>query len=511
MFVLTAEQMQVLESNAVALGLGWLRLMENAGSAAAKIIRSRFDLKDRKVVIVCGKGNNGGDGYVIARKLQENNIPSRIIAVGTPSTDSAKEMFSKAINIGLRPLDFESYEQLCCKYIQEADFVIDAIFGTGFHGAPQDSFSSAIKAINSSDATVVAIDIPSGINSDTGLSEGDFVSADMTVTFAAYKPCHLLYPSNEHCGKVTVASIGIPDAAEKNLPHFAKTVTDEDALKLLPKRGVNHHKGLSGTAGLYVGNAGMAGAAIIAAKGAVRSGVGVANLIITESIYPVVAPCVPEAVCTLLSGSTSAHNPDDAKTVASTLNRCTAALVGCGIGQTKYASYNVENILKSCKVPLVLDADGINIASSCIDILREYDAPKILTPHPKEAARLMGCSVEEVLKNRARSASIIAKFTKSVTILKGADSIIADSDGRLYFITDGNPGMATAGTGDMLAGMAVAFMAQGLSARDSAILSAKLHALSGDRGVKISSVLSLTPTDMLEELPKVISNLYSMR
>ncbi|MBE6798681.1 MAG: NAD(P)H-hydrate dehydratase [Ruminococcaceae bacterium] len=511
MFVLTAEQMKTLESNAVGLGLSWLRLMENAGSAAAKVIRSEFDLKNSKVVIVCGKGNNGGDGYVIARKLNENDIPSKIIAVGMPTTDSSKEMFAKTVDLGLKPLDFNAYEQLACKFIEEADFVIDALFGTGFKGVPKDVYATAIKAINRSKATVISVDTPSGIDSDQGTADGEFVKASMTVTFAAYKPCHLLYPSNEYCGKVTVTPIGIPDAAYKDLAFFAKTVSDEDAAKLLPTRGVNHHKGLSGTLGLYVGSFGMAGAAIIAAKGAVRSGVGIANIILPESIYPIVAMSIPEAVCTVLKGNSGNADPDDETKLCNALSNCCAALVGCGIGRSKFAESNAEAILKTQKIPLVLDADGINILADSIDILRDYNAPKILTPHPKEAARLLNCTVDEILKNRAKSALIIAKFTRSVTVLKGANTVIATPDSKLYFITDGNPAMSTAGTGDMLAGMAAAFLAQGLSADTSAVLSAKLHALSGDRALESSSLLSLTPTDMLKALPKVINELYSLR
>lgn len=511
MLVLTSEQMKKTESNAVQLGLSWLRLMENAGAAAAKAIRNSYDLKDRKIVILCGKGNNGGDGYVIARKLHENSIKSRVISVGTPSTPSAKEMYSKAVGLGLKPLDFESYEDLCRKYITEADIIIDALFGTGFKGEPIGIFQSVINSVKMSSAAVISIDIPSGIESDRGEISGCYITADTTVTFAAYKPCHLLYPSNEYCGNVAVVSIGIPDTAYYGIAPYARTVTDDAAFKLLPKRGLNHHKGLSGTAGLYVGSLGMAGAAVIAAKGAVKSGAGIVNVIVPSTIYPIIASAVPEAVCTVLDNTKATEESDNLSSIISTLNCSASALAGCGLGVSDVTAKNIRAILKSCNVPLVLDADGINIAASCIDILREYKNEKILTPHPKEAARIMGCPVDDVLKNRAQSALIIANYTKSVTILKGAHSCIATPDGELFFITDGNPGMATAGTGDMLAGMAAAFLAQGLSAKNSAILAAKLHALSGDRALKVSSLLSLTPTDMLEELPKVISNLYHLR
>lgn len=512
MLVLTASQMKKAEQNAVDLGMSWLRLMENAGSAAAKEIRSSFDLKDKKTVIVCGKGNNGGDGFVIARKLHENGISARVISVGAPSTDSAKEMFSKALSLGIRPLDFESYETLCCQYISDADIIIDAVFGTGFTGAPKGIYGVAIAAMDRSKAKKIAIDIPSGIDSDKGQTDQPFLKADMTVSFAAFKPCHLSYPSNEYCGNVIVASIGIPDEAYKGIVPYMETVSDDIAAAMLPKRSINCHKGNCGTAGLYVGNKGYSGAAVIAARGAVKSGAGIVNAIVPDSIYNIIGTSVPEAVCTVLNGdSLGGIDLNDSKTVVNAMNSCTAGLIGCGLGQNKYPSYNVKQIMSSCNIPLVIDADGINILADCIELIRNYPAEVVITPHPKEASRLLGCSAEDIQNNRVDSALRLAELTGAVTVLKGAGTLIASPDGRCRVVTDGNPGMATAGTGDMLAGMIAAFLAQGSSAESSATLAVKLHALAGDLSLKTTSLLSLTPSDMLENLPRVISNLYKIR
>ena len=510
MLVLTSSQMKKAEQNAVDLGMNWLRLMENAGSAAAKEIRKNYDLKYKKIVIVCGKGNNGGDGFVIARKLYENGITARVITVEETATDSAKEMLSKLTDLGIRPLDFESYEVICSQYIDEADIIIDSVFGTGFSGVPKGIYGVVIATMANSKAIKIAIDIPSGINSDSGIAEGPFVKADMTVTFAAFKPCHLSYPSNELCGKVIVSSIGIPEEAYRGIKPYMLTVSDDMAASMLPKRGINCHKGDCGTAGLYVGNKGYSGAAVLSIKGAVFSGAGIVNAIIPESIYGIVGSTVPEAVCTVLNGdSLSGIDFNDTNIIINTLNSCTAGLIGCGLSQSNYSTYTVKEVIKNCKIPLVIDADGINILSDNIELIRNYPADVILTPHPKEASRMLKCSVEEVQNNRVASAKKLSEITSAVVILKGAGTIIATPGLECYIITDGNPGMATAGTGDVLAGMTTAFLTQGLSAVNSAILVAKLHAMSGDISLKTTSLLSLTPSEMLINLPRVISNLYT--
>ena len=507
--VLTAEQMRTVETKAVELGMSWLRLMENAGSAAARIIRNNYRLEGRKVVIVCGKGNNGGDGYVIARKLVDDKALVRVIAVGAPSTESSAEMASKAYSIGIRPVDFESYEQLCCQYIKDADIVIDAVFGTGFKGQPQGIHAAAVNAINDSEAVKIAIDLPSGLRSDSGCAEGICVRADMTVTFAAYKPCHLLYPSTECCGNVIVSSIGMPDESFLGVEPVMHVVTDKQTAAALPVRGTDFHKGDCGTAGMLCGSKGYAGAAVIAAKACVKSGAGIVNMIIPESIYTIVGTSLPEAVCTVLDDVEADTVRDDiTERVIDTLDKCNVALIGCGLGQSKQTKYTVTEVLKNCSIPLIIDADGINVLCDSIELIRQYTNDVIITPHPKEASRLLGCSVEEIQHDRLGSARKLADMTGAVAVLKGAKTIISLPDGSNYVVTDGNPGMATAGTGDMLAGMIAAFTAQGMSAADSAVCAVKLHAMAGDIAVEETSMLSLTPTDMINTLPTVYCRMY---
>ena len=510
--VLTAEQMRIVEARSVELGMNWLRLMENAGSAAAHIIRENYALDSKKVVIVCGKGNNGGDGYVIARKFIENNAQLRVISVGTPSTPSANEMLSKAFQLNIRPIDFESYQELCCQYIENADIVIDAVFGIGFKGEPSGVYKTVIESINRSFGQRIAIDVPSGMCSDGGAVSSCCVRADLTVTFGAYKPCHLLYPTTELCGKVVVASIGMPDAAFDGVEPIMQVVEESAVAAALPVRSIGAHKGDSGTAGLLCGAKGYAGAAVLAGKAAVKSGAGIVNMIIPDEIYNIVGTSLPEAVCTVLDNTPSGDvSTVVTERVINTLDGCTAGLIGCGLGQSNQAKHTVHEIMKNCSIPLVLDADGINILSDSIECIRKYTNDVVITPHPKEASRLLKISVEDIQNDRLAAAKALAEKTNAVSVLKGAKTIIALPDGAVYIVTDGNPGMATAGTGDMLAGMIVAFMAQGMSAADSAISAVKIHALSGDIAVRETSVLSLTPSDMINTLPTVYCRLYSKK
>lgn len=510
--ILTSEQMKIVEAKSVELGMSWLRLMENAGSAAARIMRNSFELAHTRVTVICGKGNNGGDGYVIARKLLDDGAAVKVISIGSPSTPSCVEMASKAYNLGIRPVDFESYGDICRQYIKETDIIVDAMFGTGFKGVASGTYADIISAVNDSAAVKLAIDVPSGMCTDKYEPDAIFAKADKTVAFAAYKPCHLLFPSSKYCGEVTVAPIGMPDEAFAEVEPTARIVSDQTVAKALPERASDAHKGDSGTAALYCGCKGYSGAAVIAAKAAVKSGAGIVNAIIPESIYTIMGVSLPEAVCTVVPdvepGETSQEVTDR---IVTTINKSTVGLVGCGLGRSEQARKTVTEILKSGKVPLVLDADGINLAADCIDLIRQYEGEVVITPHPKEASRLLGCEVADIQNDRLGAAKRLVAVTGAVSVLKGANTVIALPDGSCYTVTDGNPGMATAGTGDMLAGMVAAFIAQGMSTADAAVSAVKLHAVSGDTAVRTSSVLSLTPTDMINALPAVFCRMYSLK
>ena len=358
-------------------------------------------------------------------------------------------MALKSYNLGIKPIDYVSYSEISNRFISDADIIVDAIFGIGFNGCAKGKYADVINAINDSNAVKICIDVPSGMTSDNGICDGITVKANATVTFATYKPCHLLPPSNELCGKVIVTQIGIPDAAYLVVDPVMHVASTDKVCIALPDRTVNFHKGDCGTAALFCGAKGYSGAAVIAAKSAVRSGAGIVNVIIPESIYPIVGASVHEAVCTVYNDVAEDTVRDDiTEHIIATIDRSDIALIGCGLGQSKQTSYTIKEILKNCSVPIVIDADGINCLTDSIELIRQYTNEVIITPHPKEASRLLGCSVADVQKDRLHAVKKLAQITNAVSILKGANTLIALPDGTVYVVTDGNPGMATAGTGD---------------------------------------------------------------
>jgi len=476
--------------------------MENAGAAASRVIKMNFDVVGKKITIVCGKGNNGGDGYVVARKMKERGCIVKIIQIGgKPSTPSSVEMASRVADLGLAAVNFESDNHLSSDIIMNSDIIVDAIFGTGFKGAPTEPYLSIINEINMSDAKVVSLDLPSGCSSDNGKLNGVCVKADLTVTFVALKPCHVLFPAAEKCGNVVSASIGMPLQAIESQQEIMNTIEKSDISSLLPKRTKTFHKGNCGTVCFVCGSYGMAGAAVIAAKAAIHSGVGLAKLIIPASIYNIVGPSVLEAVCCPLSQTADGTlSMSELPKIISEINKSNSSVIGCGLGTGYDVNSIVKGIVQSAHIPLVIDADGINAIASCIDIIKQYGASVVLTPHPGEAARILDCSASDIESDRLNSVKKIAALSGAVTVLKGANTLISTPEGKVSACLFGNPGMATAGSGDMLSGIIAAFLASGLSPRDAAICGVSIHALAGDFAASTKSQAYITPLDMIDAL-----------
>ncbi|MEG1887377.1 MAG: NAD(P)H-hydrate dehydratase [Oscillospiraceae bacterium] len=509
MKILTAESMRAAEELSVKQGLGWIRLMENAGSAAARVIRSHFEVTNKKIVVVVSHGNNGGDGYVVARKLKENGCTVNIIRIGgTPKTPTAMEMLAMAKDVGAEIVDFESSNQFSYDLIMNSDIIVDAIFGTGFSGELTEPFGTIIEQINMSPAAVVSLDLPSGCIANSSLVGKHCINADITIAFCALKPCHVLLPAADSCGKIYPVSIGMPESS-LDLQTAVMTSIEKDYIAVnLPKRHKNSNKGSFGTASLICGSYGMAGAAVIAAKAAIRSGVGIAKLIIPDKIYNIVAANVLEAVCCPLSSTADGTlSYANASRVINEINLSSAAAIGCGLGKGYDVNAMVESIIKCAKVPLVIDADGINAIASRIDIIKQCNSPVILTPHPGEAARILNCTAEDIQNDRLGSAKKIAALSGAITVLKGANTLIATPSGEVSVCLFGNAGMATAGAGDMLTGVIAALLAQGLDSQKAAVCGVGIHALSGDFALKTVSDISMSPLDMIDSLSSLFLNL----
>lgn len=499
----TASQTHQAEENAIRMGLSWLRLMENAGSAASRVIREKFEVQNRRIVVVCGRGNNGGDGYVVARKLKESGASVQIVqSNGGPLTPNALEMYSRVVDFNIPVVDFGVARDEAILLLKNAELIVDAIFGTGFHGKAEPPVGTLIQYLSAVPAKVVSLDLPSGAACDTGAVEGECVKADLTVSFTVYKPCHVLYPAADFCGEISVASIGISPEALDPIASSLQSIDCAEIQRLLPPRRKNTNKGDFGKALLVCGSFGMAGAAALAALAAVRSGAGLTRVAVPESVAaPLAAKFNEPVLCPLDETADGTLSLAAAPKIRQLVQKSTAVLAGCGLGAGMDVEALIKIILEYAACPVVLDADGINALSGRIDIIKQAKVPLILTPHPGEMARLLGTSIEEVESARVECASGFARENGVVLVLKGAHTIVAVPGEEIYVNLTGNPGMAKGGSGDMLAGMIVSFLAQGLDAGDAAKAGVYLHGLAGDRAAAKLSQRGMIPTDMISELP----------
>ena len=481
MDVLTKDLIKLSEENAVQSGaFSFLSLMKKAGDTAYKIICENVDINNKKIAVVCGKGNNGGDGFVIAQNFAQGGADVTVITpLGEPSTNSARHYYSALSGV-------EKKETIDSEY----DVIIDALFGIGLDRELSPEVIEIINQINSQKATRVAVDIPSGIECDSGRVMGGCINADLTVTFIALKPCFMLPIASDFTGEVIVADIGVK-------PSCYKYQTIEEPKPI--KRPKNSHKGTFGTAVMFCGSYGMAGAAILSARACLRSGVGIAKCVIPKGIYKILTCAVPEAVCVIARQTlkvTFKGNIDLEKP----LQKATSVLIGCGIGNSKSTRRLVKKLLLKTKVPTVVDADGINALVPNINILKKTNAPIILTPHPAEMSRLLGISIKKIEENRVKIATDFAREYHCFVVLKGANTIIASPDGQVFFNTCGNSGMATGGSGDVLAGIIVSYLAQRLDVLDAVKTAVYLHSATADKVAKIKGESALLPSDIIEAL-----------
>lgn len=457
-------------------------LMSLAGKKAAEIICEKISPAGKRIAVICGNGNNGGDGFCIADYLYGHGADVTVVTpLGAPLTPDATYYYNKLIFIKKTDV-FDPQSDF--------DIIIDAIFGIGFNRAPTPEMSELFDSINSHSAYKIAVDIPSGVDCDNGRVYTSAVKADLTVTFIALKPCFLLPDGSDYCGEVIVADIGVK-------PIDYSFLTTEKPI--FPKRRHNSHKGTYGTALIACGSYGMAGAAILCTKAALRSGLGIAKCLVCEGIYPAFTASIPEAVCIPTKQSENGTLIGDEIDITHLTENCKAVLFGCGVGNGKDIENLLEKILMT-DLPTVIDADGINALSQSIDILKKSKTPLILTPHPGEMARLCGITVSEVESDRVSVAKSFAQEYGCVLVLKGANTIIASPDGELVFNITGNPGMATGGSGDVLSGIIVSLLAQGFSCKDAAKAAVYLHGEAADKAVKMRSERALLPSDIIEEL-----------
>lgn len=511
MKVATAAEMRELDRRTIEeYGLPGVALMENAGREVARKVEEILGcVAGRKVCIFAGKGNNGGDGFVAARHLAGAGAEVTVFLAGSPEEISGDarinfEVFTGAGGdicqvSGQRDMDRVSLAATL------ADCLVDALLGTGFRGEVGGDMAEMVRIMSTAGKPVVAVDIPTGIDADTGQVRGAAVRASHTVTFALPKPGLLLQPGADHAGTVTVAGIGFPARllTEAALPQSAITATYARAL--LPARQPWAHKGTSGRVIVVAGSPGLTGAAALAATAAVRTGAGLVTLAVAESLSPIMAVKLTEVMTKPLPETASGALGLAAVPLIDELAATADALaIGPGLGRDHETAEAVREIVHTAICPLVIDADGLNALAGYTDILLDAAALPVLTPHPGELSRLTGLPVAAINADRLAVAREAAARFGAIVVLKGAGTVVAYPDGEAFINTTGNAGMATGGTGDVLTGVIAALIAQGLTSHDAAVAGVYIHGLAGDMAADGRQV-GLAAGDLPPALPTAIA------
>lgn len=512
--VLTAAEMRRVDERAVReLGIPGATLMENAGSGAATAILAalpRLGVRraGARVVIICGKGGNGGDGFVVARRLARGGLQPVVLLLAEPAElrgDAAlKYREMRRAGVGARVVrDASALERA----LRASALVVDAMLGTGARGVPTGLVTEAIERVNASGRPVVALDLPSGLPADGGAPEGPAIRASLTTTFAAPKRGLVMGAGVELAGRVAIVPIGVPAATiEQGITTFL--LERSDVARHVPRRRRDTHKGSYGHLLVVAGSVGKTGAAALAARGALRAGVGLVTVATGASAQPTVAALSAEAM-TLPLAETAARTVAAAARPAllAAAGERDAVAIGPGLGLDEETQALVRELAREVLVPMALDADALTALAGHLDALREARAPRCLTPHPGEMGRLLGVPAAEIQRDRIAAARDAARRGNAHVVLKGATSVIAAPDGRVVLNPTGNPGMASGGTGDVLTGVLGAFLARGLAPGVALECAVYLHGSAGDVAAERVGEESLVAGDVVEALPEAFRRL----
>jgi len=510
MKVVTAEEMRIIDRRTIeGYSIPGSVLMERAGLAVASRIKEAFS--PRKVIIIAGSGNNGGDGLVVARNLYNEGWDVKVFLTAKPEDlkGDALLQYRIAVKFGLKIYPINEFLTNYSSLITRHCILVDALLGTGISKKVTGLLSEVISYLNRSNVPIISVDIPSGISSDNGQIMGEAVRADYTVTFGLPKRGHLLYPGAQHSGKLFIEDIGFPKELLISEKLHIELLTKDKVSLLIPKRLRYSHKGNYGHVLIVAGSKGKTGAAIMAAKACLRSGAGLVTLGIPKSLADVFQSRVTEEmILALPDKGDGTLSQRAARVILNFLNeRATTLAIGPGIGISSDTKKLMGILIKTSTTPMVIDADGINSLKGERAMFSKLKAPIILTPHPGEMARLLGkqkgvsVKTQDIERNRINVPFSFAKETGTYLVLKGVPTIIAGPDGMAYINSTGNPGMASAGTGDVLTGMISAFLSQGLSPTHASILGVYMHGFAGDSAAAEKGEHPLIATDIIEKIP----------
>lgn len=511
-FCTAAEMRRLDEKTIKECGIPGVVLMENAGRGAAVLTREYFgDLTGRGLAVVCGRGNNGGDGFVMARIFHGWGASVRVFLLSNKEKvgGDAKVNMDVVANMGLEIVEIANDSDLERLTFSESDIIVDAILGTGLSSEVRGLYRDVIIKINDSERPVVSVDVPSGVDSDAGAICGVAVKADLTVTFGLPKIGLLTPPGEDMAGRLEVVDIGIPPHILEEADPGKELLIEESMTGLIEPREKTGHKGRYGHVLIAAGSTGKTGAAAMAASAAARSGAGLVTLAVPASLNPVLEQKLTEVMTEPLAeempGFLAAESADRILDLAEGKS---VLAIGPGLGARPGAAELVEAVVKKCGLPIVIDADGLNALVGNTGVLKKARREIVLTPHPGEMARLTGKTVAQVQADRLGAAAEFSKRYSVITVLKGYRTIIAEPGGVLYMNTTGGPHMASGGMGDVLTGVIAGLVAQGLSVLDAARLGVYVHGLAADEAAEARGAIGILASDLIDLLPGLLTRFY---
>ena len=518
MVVVTPSEMREIDRRAIErFGIPGIVLMENAALKVVEVIERTYSLSERdRVVVLAGMGNNGGDGLAVARHVFLKGVKVEVFLLAREEAVSGDARINldiiKKLGVPLFPVENEDGMSKLEDSLKSATLVVDAIFGTGLSRPVEGIFAEVIQLVNRMSIPVVAVDIPSGINGSDGRIMGTAINATDTVTFGYPKRGQLLYPGRKHTGELHVVPIGLPLDSAQAVGVRAFTLGVDEAVAMLRGRPAEGHKGTFGRVVVVAGSTGMTGAACLAAMAALRSGVGLVTLGIPASLNDILENKLTEVMTRpLQDGGTGCLQEEALDDILELVGNADVLAMGPGLGKSGGVFEVLRNILGRIDISIVLDADGLNHISRDISLLGKHTGPVVITPHPGEMARLTGLSVAQIMESPGEVAQKFSRETGAVVLLKGATTVVCHPDGRIYFNTTGNSGMATAGSGDVLTGVIAGFIVQGYEPFDAAVLGAFVHGYAGDLAADARGQAGMVAGDILEAVPMALKKMYNLR
>jgi NAD(P)H-hydrate epimerase len=506
--IVTASEMADMDRYTIeTLGIPGVVLMENAGRGVYEVCRDLLGSGGKHVTVLCGPGNNGGDGFVIARHCLNNGCSVSTILL--TSRDKIKGDARTHLDI-LEAMDHPVKSASAREDIDLSgtDLVVDAILGTGVKGALRGFFAEVAEVVNRWSGPVVSVDLPTGVDADTGAVEGPAVRATRTATMALKKRGLLFSPGREAAGEVTVVDIGMPHENVRDLQPDVVELTGETVADLLPRRTPDAYKNTCGTVAVIAGSEGLTGAAVLTSEAVLRAGAGLCYLCTPQSLNPVLESKLTEVITWPFDDAgTGFLHSGSLEEIYNHVSVQSAVAVGPGLGQHRKTGELLTELLQRLSIPMVLDADGLNLCAHQTDLIKAYGGALVLTPHPGELSRLTGLPSAEILKDRIGVVRRFAREWDVVLVLKGAPTVIGHPDGAVRINSTGNAGMATGGTGDVLTGVIVSLMAQGVSAPDAACAGVYVHGAAGDASRDRVGEAGMVASDLLKSLPGVLWDL----